>query len=257
MTDFVRNHSKTLGLPAALLFLLPLAMAAATPYQPSLDQLVDRLDEALGGRDNWEKTRCIRFTFAGRRTHHWDKYTGRHRLEGKTGEGDSFVVLSNLNTKEGNAYRNGEQLEGEDKDRFLQMAYSNWINDTYWLLMPYKLRDPGVNLSYDGEEEIDGQIYDKVVLSFEGVGLTPGDRYWAYLNRETGMMDRWAYILERQDPGSPATHWIWSDWKQYGGIKLASGRKGPDGKRSLPLDDIAVFEELPDTVFTSPEPVSK
>ncbi len=255
MTDFERNLSKTLGLPIAILLLL--GMAAATPYQSSVDQLVDRLDEALGGRENWEKTRYIRFTFAERRTHHWDKYTGRHRFEGKTRDGDSYLVLSNLNTKQGTAYRNGEMLEGEEKEQLLKNAYSAWINDTYWLLMPYKLRDPGVNLSYDGEEEIDGQVYDKLLLSFEGVGLTPGDRYWAYLNRETGLMDRWAYILQRQDPEGPATHWIWSDWKQYGGIQLASGRKSPDGERSLPLDDIAVFQELPDTVFTSAEPVSK
>ena len=248
------NFCKRIGSLAALLLL---AMAAACSQPPREDQLVDRLEEALGGRANWEKAHFIRFSFGGRRMHHWDKYTGRHRLEGTTREGDSYVVLSNINTKQGSAYKNGQQLEGEEKDQFLQMAYGAWINDTYWLVMPYKLRDPGVKLSYDGEEEIDDQMYDKLLLSFEGVGLTPGDHYWAYLNRDTGMMDRWAYVLERQDADSDPTVWLWTDWKDYEGIKLASGRHSPDGERSLPMESIAVMEELPDTVFTSPEPVSE
>ena len=220
------------------------------------DQLADRLMDALGGQESWEKAHHIRFTFGKRRTHYWDKYTGRHRCEWADREGNKYLALTNVNTREGTVYRNGEKLEGEDAEQALERAYGGWVNDTYWMIMPYKLRDPGVALSYDGEEEIEGTTYDKLLLTFESVGLTPGDRYWAYLNRDTGLRDRWAYVLERQEPDSPPTQWIWSDWKDYGGIKLASGRTRPEGGRQLPLDDIAVFDELPDSVFTSPEPVS-
>ena len=28
------------------------------------------------------------------------------------------------------------------------MGYERWVNDTYWLAMPFKLRDPGANLKF-------------------------------------------------------------------------------------------------------------
>ncbi len=229
--------------------------AAAAGADPRAQAVAERAMAALGGEESWAATRFLRFTFAGARTHHWDKATGRHRLEGKTREGDSYLVLHNLNTREGEAYLNGEKLAGEAAAQWLERAYSAWINDTYWLLMPYKLRDPGVTLSYDGEEEIDGKVYDKLHLRFAGVGLTPGDQYWAYINRETGLMDRWAYILESYEPGQAATHWRWGGWAQHGGIMLASDRVNVESGRELPLADIAVFDQLPDSVFASTAPV--
>ena len=44
------------------------------------------------------------------------------------------------------------------------MAYAIWVNDTYWLLMPYKMKDPGVTLAYDGEEGKGDENVGKVVL---------------------------------------------------------------------------------------------
>ena len=47
------------------------------------------------------------------------------------------------------------------------------MNDAYWLLMPYKMRDPGVVLTLAGAEKKGEDAWDKVLLTFEGVGLTP------------------------------------------------------------------------------------
>ncbi|HSR70408.1 MAG TPA: hypothetical protein VLU25_20935 [Acidobacteriota bacterium] len=219
--------------------------------------LADKLMEALGGQEAWNNARYIRFNFFGNRLHYWDKWTGRHRVQGKTRSGDEFVVLHNINTREGEAWVNGEKQEGEEAQDWLERAYGMWVNDTYWLVMPYKLKDPGVHLAYAGQEEVDGTTYDKVLLTFEsGVGLTSGDRYWAYLNPDTGLMDRWAYILEsNQDEDPEATVWNWTDWQSYGGIMLAGRRSSPDGSRSAELSHIAVYDQLPDSVFQSPDPV--
>ncbi len=134
----------------------------------------------------------------------------------------------------------------------MKNAYAAWINDTYWLLAPYKLRDPGVTLAHAGQETVDGVAYDKLHLSFEGVGLTPGDQYWMYVHPETGLVDRWAYVLEGQEP--PPTAWEWQGWERYGpGIMLADQRVQPEGGRELPLAPISVPDELPDPVFESPD----
>jgi hypothetical protein len=210
---------------------------------------------ALGGAKAWEQARFLRFTFAGRRTHTWDKWTGRHRVEGTTREGEPYVVLENLNTKKGKAFVKGEEVQGEKAEKLLELGYGTWVNDTYWLLMPYKLRDPGVNLTYDGEETIEGKTYDKLHLSFDRVGLTPGDQYWAYVNRESHLMDRWAYLLQDAKPGDKPTAWTWEGWMTFGQIKLAPHRGMVGGDRSLDMSNLAVTDTLPDKVFESPEPV--
>jgi Family of unknown function (DUF6503) len=176
-------------------------------------------------------------------------------VEGQTKEGQKYVVLENINTKEGTAYLNGQKAEGEKAQELLKEAYGSWVNDTYWLIMPYKIQDPGVNLSYAGEETIDGKTYDKLALSFGNVGLTPGDRYWAYINRDTGLMDRWAFILEDMPKEGPPMTWTWEGWQKYGNVMLAPHRAQVGGDRKLELSDIAVSDQLPDSVFTSPEPV--
>lgn len=239
-----------------ILSFLAIAVLAASNLAaqstPSPESIADQVMQALGGKEAWDQTRFLRFTFAGRRTHNWDKWTGRHRIEGQTQDGKKYLVLHNLNTRQGEAWLDGQKLEGDAAKEWLERAYGAWINDTYWLLMPYKLRDPGVNLAYAGSEQIDGKTYDKLHLTFGNVGLTPKDQYWAYINRDTHLMDRWAYVLQDQAPGSEPTAWKWEGWQKHGKIMLAPTRSQVGGDRKLELGDIAVLDTLPDTVFTTP-----
>lgn len=232
--------------------------------------IADRVMQALGGAEAWNSTRYLRFDFAvdrgGKtvvsRSHTWDKSTGLYRLEAKTKpgperprkEGAPYVALANVNTKEGSVYINGKRLEGEEAKQYLDMAYAIWVNDTYWLLMPYKMKDPGVVLAYDGEEKKGNEAWDKVVLTFDNVGLTPKDKYWAYVNRATGLVDKWEYILNG-GPG-PAIPWVWKDWTRQGTILLASDRVSQQDDTRIHFPVLEAPASVPDRVFTSPDVVS-
>ncbi len=252
-----QRHDLLAAIAALAAVLMPPA-ALAEKRDPKAVQLAEKSLEAMGGQQAWDDTRFIRFNFFGFRLHHWDRHTGHHRLEGKSREGDSYVVLHNVNSREGRVWVNGEEADGETKAEWLERAYGAWINDTYWLVMPYKLTDPGVNLEYDGSEDLDGITFDKLKLTFESVGLTPGDTYWAYINRESGLMERWAYFLQDWEEDREATHWQWLDWQRHGKIMLSSKRLNPDPEngRETMLSELAVLDHLPESVFTSPEPVS-
>ena len=239
--------------------------AAAAPTAPAVPPAAATSDpkavavaaaslQAMGGKAAWEGTHFLRFTFAGRRTHYWDKWSGRHRLEGKTKEGESYVVLDNLNTRQGTAYIAGKPVEGEKASKLVEGSYGAWVNDTYWLLMPYKLEDPGVNLAYVGPQQVDGKPYEEISLTFGPVGLTPGDHYSAWFNRDTHLMDRWAYLLEDQPRDAAPTVWLWQGWQRYGKIMLAPHRVQPDGQKKLELSDILVAAAMPDAVFTAAAP---
>jgi hypothetical protein len=219
---------------------------------PRATEIANRVLQTMGGQQAWDSAHFIRFTFAGRRRHYWDKWTGRHRLEGQTAQGQTFVVLSNLNTKEGTAYLDGQPASGDIAKQMIDGAYGAWVNDTYWLLMPYKLQDPGVNLGYQGTETLDGQNYDVLTLSFQGVGMTPGDRYWVYVNKQTNLVDRWGYVLQNQPANSQPTQWLWQGWGPVGPILLAPTRTQVGGDGKLEFTDLAVVDNLPDSIFTSP-----
>ena len=253
-----RHRLSTLVLTGALVF--GAWFALATPSMAANDAravaVAEKLLETMGGADALAATRFVRFNFFGFRTHHWDRHTGDHRLEGQTREGQSYVVLHNINSREGHAWLDGDKLAGDAAAEWLERAYGAWINDVYWLFMPYKLLDPGVNLADAGEETIDGTTYDKVKLTFGEVGLTPGDTYWAYVNRETGLMDRWAYHLQDWEADREPTVWTWEGWQRFGGIMLAPKRYNAADDRTAELKDIAVFDTLPETVFTAPGPVA-
>ena len=245
------------ALASASLLLAAVSLAppgAAAESSPQAGAVADSMLQAMGGPAAWDGTHFIHFTFAGRRTHTWDKWTGRHRLEGKTKDGEPYVVLDNINTHDGTAYLNGKQVEGDKAQEMVKNAYAAWVNDTYWLLMPYKMKDPGVNLGYEGQDQVDGKSYDKLSLTFGQVGLTPGDHYWAWINRDTHLMDRWAYLLQDEPRDKAPTAWQWQGWQRYGKIMLAPMRAQPGGDKKLELSDIQVLDQVPDKVFTSPEP---
>lgn len=232
------------------------ARAAEGDDGAAVDALVARVTAGLGGEGAWQGTRYLVFEFAGRRSHWWDRYTGRHRVEGTTPEGAHYVVLENVHDegKAGRAWVDGQEAAGDERATMVEHAYAAWVNDTFWLISPYKLRDPGVHLEAAGQETVDGVTYDKLHLSFGEVGLTPGDQYWMFIDPETGRVDRWEYVLQTQEP--PPTVWKWLDWERYGkGIWLSSRRVEEKVGRVLTLGPIEVPESLPESVFTSPEPV--
>jgi hypothetical protein len=256
------NPRHALCLATVLIALVIAARAVAQSETKASDAraivIADEMLAALGGQEAWDATRFLHFGFAGRREHWWDKHSGRYRLEGATKENEPYVVLMDLDTKQGRAWLSGQEASGEKLDELLKSAWGAWVNDTYWLLMPYKLRDPGVTLADAGEETVDGVVYDKVQLSFANVGLTPGDRYWAYVNRSTHLMDRWAYILESMDPQGPPTVWEWQGWTRHGKILLAPERRQVGAEqRTLSLQPVEVPAALPDAVFTDPKPLRK
>lgn len=253
-------------LPIALLGLL---LAAAGPAgaadAPSgkadakAAAIADQVMDALGGKKAWDDTHYIRFDFGiekdGKfqgRSHTWDKWTGRYRLEGKTPEGKSYVTLMNVNTKEGSAWMDGQKLEGEEAKKALERAYGAWINDTYWLLMPYKLKDPGVILGYGGEEKGSGGTWDKLTLSFDSVGLTPKDKYWVYVNRDSHLVDRWDYVLKGEK--APPTTWEWKKWDRHGKVMYSSERVNAKEGRKILLPVHDTTDSVPDAVFTNPQP---
>ncbi len=217
---------------------------------------------AMGGEQAFAGLRTLKFDFVVERggkevarfSHVWDRHDGRYRVEGKNKEGKTFLTLFNINKpKEGRAWLDGKALAGNDLAKALEHGYGRFINDSYWLLMPAKMMDPGVNLVSEKEAEEGGKKYDVVRVTFgENVGLTPKDTYWAYVSRDSGLMERWDFVLQGQEAKDRST-FLWQDWQDIGsGVRLALSKKTPDGTTVIRFDRVSGSTAADDAAFAAP-----
>lgn len=209
--------------------------------------LADSVMLALGGRKNWDDTRYLRWNFFGARTLLWDKLEQKARVESHR---DSSVYIVDLKNGGGMVERNGEVLSAPDSiAKYTERAKGMWINDSYWLVMPYKLKDSGVTLKYVGQDTtLAGKMADVLQLTFEAVGNTPNNKYFVYVDPDTHLVSQWDFFTNAGDE-APRFSSPWEDYKQFGTIMLSGNR----GSRSI--TDIAVLESVPAGAFSSLEPL--
>ena len=194
------------------------------------DSLVDRWIEAAGGLDRYRLLESARYTLT---TEIYDTASSRLRRTrpryvtvARTGAGE----ISRLERWEGNdfivqswdghaawATRNGDSLAPGDKD-FDEVRYVSG-DVQYWISLPFKLRDPGVNLHDRGRDDSGRHL---VAVTFgEGVGLHDGDawRYWFEDGRT------WPVELAYREEGKEDwNHLRFEDIREVGGYVFVGRR---------------------------------
>jgi hypothetical protein len=239
----------------AIAAVLSVCFIVTASAQPTADAVAQRAIDVLAG-PAWNDARYFAFTFAVERegkiaaswAQRWDRFTGDYRVSGKNRDGDEVLVVMNTNTKEGKAWKNGQAVA--DPKELLTFGYRRFINDTYWLLMGFKSFDPGVSREYAGEKTDDaGNVHDVVRFSFDKVGLTPGDVYWMWVNRKTGLVDQWHMKLEGSKPEDEPGVVIFHDYKRFGGLQISTRREMKGQGTFILLNDIAVAKSVPAGAF--------
>lgn len=215
----------------------------AADSDPAAIELADSIMVAVGGRKNWDATRFISWNFFGGRDLVWDKRDGRVRIESHR---DSTIYLLDLNTMKGRVEIKGQELmEADSLAKMLDRAKRIWINDSYWLVMPFKLKDTGVTLKYLGSDTVvNKNHYNVLQLTFENVGVTPQNKYHLYVDVHDKLIRYWSYY---SDASRDSANWTrpWDNYKKYGNILLSADRSDNGGPGNVKVD-----EELPDDLFT-------
>ena len=187
-----------------------------------------RVVQASGG-DVWPgDVRRLRFTFnvakAGKTVvtaaHDWDVVAGRDTItwNGKTVTVDVTVAPPAL----------ADVPERE--------AFFRWTNDSYWLLAPLKLLDAGVSLSPAAVTRDLPPSRATMTLSFDGVGLTPGDQYDLAIDLATNRVTHWTY---RPNPDKSVGA-SWDGYEEFNGLTLSTDHAFDDGDTRLFFTDVSV-----------------
>lgn len=240
-------------LSITLVLLIAICGAA---YGQTADDVARRAIDVLAG-PAWEKARYLAFTFNVEREgkiaasfpQSLDRFTGDYRVSGKNREGKDILVIMNVNTKTGKAWIDGQPV-ADPKDQ-LEFGYRRFINDTFWLLMGFKSFDPGVSRELTGEKKDDcGAVHDVVKFSFDKVGLTPGDVYWMWVNRDSGLVDQWHMKLQGSKPEDEPSVVLFRDYRRFGGLLISTKREIKGRNQWIRLDDVVVSETVPPGAFT-------
>jgi hypothetical protein len=236
----------------------PPAAANEAPHanDPRAIKIAEDVMTALGGKQNWDALTGLRWTFGAMvndtvrssRRHAWDKHTGWHKVEGKTAKGDAFVIVHKIGTTEGRAWMNGKPIEGDSLQKLIKLGERMWVNDTYWMLMPYKMLDPGVMLAYDSEKKVGDMSCDVISMTFDHVGQTPGDHYWVDVDQATHRVVRWEMVLQGDQP--PPVAYTWEGWVQQGGLWFPTAHK--KDKVNVFTNDVVAVSSFPPNEFTAP-----
>lgn len=170
-------------------------------FSQTKHDVVDQIWNHIGGKNTFEKARYVEFdwrvmkgeTVLSERHHLWDRFTGDYVLSYPNKEKKNVLVKFNTKTKLGSVSVDNTIVE--DASKYINDAYKSYINDTYWLIVPTKLQDEGVQLEL---EKADGQ--NVLSMSFGKVGLTPGDTYKLFVDGN-GKITKWTFTLENGRKG--------------------------------------------------------
>ncbi len=241
------SKSTKAGEDAEIVENLPAEGFDITNSSPEAIKIADDVMNAMGGRKNWDNLRCISWNFFGNRKLYWDKWTGDVRIKYLKEDREAII---NINTDQGRVMMKGEEITHPDSlNKYLRQAKGSWINDSYWLCMPFKLKDSGVTLEYiDSDTTQDGRDAYILSLRFKDVGFTPQNYYEIWVDSETKLVSQWAFYRE-ESQDDPNFIMPWREYKDFNGVMLSGNR----GAREL--TEIQRHDSFPETFFSDFSPI--
>jgi len=195
------------------------------------DDLARQMEDAVD-LEAWSRTKAIRWTFAGRNRHLWDRQRNLARVSW-----DDTVVLLRLGDRSGLVFRRGQEVDGREAREACERAYAAWINDSFWLNPISMFRGEGVSraaVPLDGGQR-------GLLVSYSTGGLTPGDAY-LWLLGEEGLPSAWRMWVSIIPIGGLEASW--TGWQTLStGARVSTRHVGPMGL-ALELTDVSGAETL-------------
>ncbi|WP_026450581.1 hypothetical protein [Aequorivita capsosiphonis] len=179
------------------------------------------------GFENWKDVSEISFTFNVDR------------------DGNHFYRSWVWNPKTGDVQMNSEKgqlsYNRSKLDSLAMKTDASFINDKYWLLAPFQIAwDKGT--SFTEKENVEAPISKDALNRLTVVygnagGYTPGDAYDLFYDKNYKIKE-WNY--RKDNAPEPTMTTTWEDYKNFGGIDIATMHTGATGNFKLYFTDISV-----------------
>lgn len=164
------------------------------------EQLATKMLNALDN-EAYKNTNYIEWTFNKRHHYKWNKAKNTCEVYWR-----NYKVNLDLNdNSKSEAFQNDLKIEDNASRELIEKAVAYFNNDSFWLVAPYKIFDPGTERSLvtlkNGSEAL--------LVTYTSGGTTPGDSYLWHLDAsgKPTSFQMWVDILPIS--GLEAS---WSDW---------------------------------------------
>lgn len=211
------------------------APAAVQPDDGSGKALASKIMSA-SGVDVWPSVKRLRFTF---NVADGEKTVLSARHDWNLREGTDLVTVGDKTMTAYFPEKLATLRLDEEASKAHEQAWKRWTNDAYWLLMPLKLLDVGTKLSPVVTTRDNPASIGRMTLSFDGVGLTPGDQYDLTVDLRTNQIVHWFY---RPGPDR-RIGFTWEKYQMFNGLTLATEHVADEGGRRIFFTDIEVERE--------------
>lgn len=161
------------------------------------DKIIDKAIENAGG----EKYERASIDFVFRKAHYTSSRKDGLYTFTRTRKDSLGVVKDILNNEGVQRYRNDREVEIPDS---LVTTIGEGVNSVhYFVQLPYGLNDPAVQKELVGEDEIKGEPYYEIKVSFEeeGGGSDHEDVYMYWIHKDDFTIDYLAYRFYVNDGG--------------------------------------------------------
>ncbi|MEH6537314.1 MAG: hypothetical protein V7719_13030 [Psychroserpens sp.] len=160
------------------------------------DQLATQMLDVLN-HDAYKTTDYIEFTFKKRHHFKWFKAGNTCEVYWK----NIKVELDLVNHNNSHVYISEEKYIGNETIDYIKKAVDLFNNDTFWLVAPYKVFDPGVERRLIKTED----NKDALLVTYTNGGSTPGD----------------SYLWHFDDKGKPKSYQMWVDILPIDGLEAS------------------------------------
>ena len=172
-------------------------MGEVKAYNPNADILAHNILKAIK-HNAYKNTRYIDWSFKGKRFYKWDKK--KHIVDVKWN--DARVLLHPNDLTKSTVYLNDKEVSYNDN--LVKRALRFFNNDSFWLVAPHKLFEPGICRSI---RMVDGK--EALHVKYSRGGTTPGDSYVWILDENYLPTNYQMYVQKIKKLGTTVT---WEDW---------------------------------------------
>ncbi len=179
------------------LFGMKIIMGDVKAYNPNADKLARNVLTTIK-HEAYKNTRYIDWSFRDKRFYKWDKEA--HTVD--VSWNDVRVILYPNELDKSIVFLNDKEVS--NNDNLVKRALNLFNNDSFWLVAPHKLFEPGI---YRSIEIIDGK--EALHVKYSIGGTTPGDSYTWILDTDYLPTGYQMYVPSMKINGIPAS---WEDW---------------------------------------------
>jgi hypothetical protein len=209
------------------LFGAELDMGDVKASNPKADALANKILKAIK-HDAYKKTRYLEWSFGGRRSFKWDKQ--KHIIDVSWNQ--NKVILHPNNLEKSTLFVDGKETI-ENKEDLIKRAERSFNNDSFWLVAPHKLFEPGILRSV---VNIEGK--DALKVKYTTGGTTPGDSYIWILNDAYLPIKYLMNVPSMKMNQVPAT---WDEWFVTESGTMLPKNHTFSGGRKLSMGDVKAY----------------